>query len=432
MPASNTLFYGWILVAVLWVCYGFGISPAYYSWGIFANSVIEEFDLNRKQVGLIFTVFVLMYNSISPVCGIAIGRWGSRGVMVVGSLLCAAGCFWLSRATSYWQMIPSFGILCGAGVGLASILPCQTLGSFWFIRYRARAIAIIFTAGGAVGKLIASIDRWMLDNADWRTGWLLIAGMSLALAAITGLFVRNRPEEMGLHPDGDEPGTVDPTRANSDGENKSNSIPAPSWTAAQAIRTPQFFLIVAGSAAYAVPWGVLVSHGPVHLGDLGLDPGPAASLIGTMALVSVLGRFTGGLGDFVPPQLLLAAALALQCVGVAGLVFADTFALARGCVILVGFGFGAAYICIPVLFSKFFGREAFATTSGTRLLIVGLFNAAGPLVAGAIADATGSYRNAFMLLIAMLVIGVVCALAAKSPGDPPTSGALSGAAAPAA
>ena len=42
------IFYGWILVAVAWIIYGFGIAPAYYSWGQFAPKVIEELGLTHE------------------------------------------------------------------------------------------------------------------------------------------------------------------------------------------------------------------------------------------------------------------------------------------------------------------------------------------------------------------------------------------------
>ena len=49
--------------------------------------------------------------------------------------------------------------------------------------------------------------------------------------------------------------------------------------------------------------------------------------------------------------------------------------------ILIGIGFGMSYISIAAAFSSFFGRKAFATTTGTRFLIGGVFNAAMPPLA---------------------------------------------------
>ena len=387
-------FYGWILVGVAWIIYGFGVSPGYYSWALFTPEIIADLGLTRADTGFVFGLFTFVYSGIGPIAGMAISRWGVRAVMTAGSLTAALGFYLLSSADSLLECYLYYGLVAGVGIGLSTILPCQTLATNWFIRYRARAVAIIFIAGGVVGKLVTRFDRWMLEDYSWRDGWLVIAGVSLFLAILAAVFIRDSPEKMGLRPDGV---TGDAEAANEAAATSSGPV----WSALQAIKTPQFALLCLSGIGYALPWGVVVSHGRLHLEDLGFSTAMATSVLGTMILVSIVGRLTGSLGDFIKPEKVLAIAIALEGLGVVGLLYAKTAPLAYASTIAIGLGFGAAYISITVVFANFFGVAAFAKTAGTRFLITGIFNALGPGVAGRIFDSTGSYQAAFLTLIAI-------------------------------
>ena len=195
-------YYGWVMVAAGFVCYGFGLSPAYNSWGFYGPELVEDLGLSRAQIGSVFGLFGLMYSFAAPASGAAIGRWGLRLTMSLGSMVAAAGFYLLSRATSVWDCYLGFSIVGGIGIGLSSQLPCQTIASLWFRRYRARAMAIIISGGGFVGVGVPYFNRFMLEQADWRSGWEWIALTSVGVGVFAYLVVRDRPESVGLEVDG--------------------------------------------------------------------------------------------------------------------------------------------------------------------------------------------------------------------------------------
>ena len=391
-------FYGWFVVAVAWVLYGFGISPAYYSWGFFTPEIIDDLSLTRAQAGYIFGLFVFLYSGVGPITGMAISRWGIRRVITAGAALAAVGLFLVSTIQTALEGFIYYAVLGGIGIGLSTILPSQTLATNWFIKYRARAIAIILIAGGVVGQFVPFVDRWMIENHGWRTGWVVIAGISLAMAVIAALFVRDAPEPMGQHPDG-----IDPDDAESLSM-VAQSRTGPEWSVGDALRTRQFAILCLAGISFGLPWTVVVQHGRLHLQDLGMDAS-AAGIIGMMILVSIAGRLAGSLGDFVKPQVVFGAALALEGAGVSGLLFATSEAAAYASTVAIGLGFGAAYISSAVTFGEFFGRRAFATTNGIRGLIGGAVNAVAPGLAGAVFDSTGSYGPAFLTLVVITFVG---------------------------
>lgn len=410
MP-ERRLFYGWAMIPVAWFIYGFGISPAFYSWGIYLPQLLEDLDLSRTEVGAVFGLFTLCYSLCGPLVGMAISRWGLRWVMTAGSLVAAVGLALVSRADSAFDCYVGYSILGGLGIGFSTIVPAQNLASNWFVKYRATAIAIVMTAGGIVARVfVAPFDRYILENHTWREGWLAFAGISVLVAVTAAVFVKNTPEDMGLEPDGASGDTASVP--------SSDSAEPQDWTAAQALMTRQFWLIVVAGVAYAVPWGVVVNHGPLHLTDLGLDAGVAAVIIGNMAFVSIFGRLSGALGDVLAPQKLLGIALLVEAAGIGGLLLADSQTTAYFCVIAIGLGFGISYISVATVFSAFFGRRAFATTAGTRISITGIANSMGPPAAGMVFDSVGSYQIAFAALVVISLIGSVASFAARPPTHP--------------
>jgi len=105
--------------------------------------------------------------------------------------------------------------------------------------------------------------------------------------------------------------------------------------------------------------------------------------------------------------------------GCGGLVMARSVPLAVASVVLLGLGYGAAYISIPVVFGYFFGRRAFAGTSGVRIAILAISGWLGPRWAGAAADATGSYLGTFGVLALVCVAGAAAILMCPRPGAGP-------------
>lgn len=417
------IFYGWYIVAIAFVCYGFGIAPAYYSWGFYFPELSAELGYTKADLGMVFGLFTFLYSAVGPLVGYLQNKIGIRAIMTLGSILAAIGFVIVSKADSRIGFLIGFSVFGGVGIGMSTIIPTQTLGQNWFLRNRALAIAIIMCAGGIVGKIVPLIDAWVIENFDstWRAGWMLIAGISLGVGVLAYLFIRDTPEQLGLLRDG-APSTPEPKPEVNPTSNEVLPDPPPepelTWGPWQALMTPQFLLITLAGIGYATPWGVVIAHGRTHLGEQGLEMGVIASVMGSAALVSIVGRLFGILGDRVNPRYVIIGGLLIEGLGTAGFFFADSKNMAMLCLILIGIGFGSTYIGIPVLFSEYFGRKAFGTTAGTRMLITGVFNGSAPWVSGLIADRIG-YFIPFMGLAALAWIGAFATIICKSPGPPP-------------
>jgi MFS family permease len=409
-------FYGWYLLVAACFIYGFGITPGYYSWGQFFKALEDEFHYERRDLGLFAGVFTFLYSAVGPLVGWAQKRFSIRAVMTAGALIMSLGYFIVSRADSKLEFFIGFSILGGGGVGLSTIVPCQTLGQYWFLKRRSLAIAIMMASGGLVAPLITNLDEYILAHYSWRDGWVTVMCMSLAVAVVALVFVRDTPEQLGQHRDGLPPDTSVKSLLTA------RASVADLWTAQQAFRTPQFWLIVIAGTAYAVPWGVVIFHGASHIRAIpGLEDS-AGTLMGTLAIISIFGRLSGSLGDWLKPQTVLTVSLVLEGLGCVGFLYTSSYWMGVASFLFIGLGFGAAYVSIPVVFTDFFGRGAFGITSGVRMLITGVFNGLGPYLAGYLFDINKSYAIPFWGLFGVALLGAIAAAIAHNPGAPPSIG----------
>ena len=408
-------FYGWPMSAVAWLLYGFGVMP-FYSWGFLLPEMLAELDLSRADGGLAFGVGVLCGGLASPWVGVALTRYGTRRTMTAGFLLSAVAYLMLSRANGLWSVILVYGVFSTTVHAFATVLPTQNIASTWFLRYRARMLAFLLTASGILAPVMFSVNAWLVNTASWRTGWVVIGVLQGVLGVLAWLVIRDSPESVGQLQDGAR-SEAELERSRPRGEARDVDL----WSAREAVRTPQFALMLLCGIGYAVPWYVLNNHSRLHLEDLGFQVETAAAILSIMALVSTAGRLAGAFGDVLSPPRLLGLALAVEAVGVVLFTFATTTTAAYAAVILIGLGFGAAYISQAATFALFFGRRAFATTTGIRFMVGALFTATAPWLAGWWYDTRGSYTAIFLLLAMVTSVGAVVGWTIRSPRRTPES-----------
>ena len=461
MAARKPIYYGWILLGAAWVCYGFGLAPSSYGWTLLAPTMAEDLGIDRGAITGVRSLRTFLLTGLGPIVGFALTRWGLRWVMTAGFVLGSIGLFYLSRAETLLDCYIGYGWLGGGGLAFATVLPSQTLASNWFRRYRARAMAILLSAGGIVGFFMTRAIGAIEVRSSWHEAWFVTAVAAGAVAVIAAIFIRNTPEEIGQTLDGDvapgetppppssdrivrattewallllgsfrteKPGDPQPAseeKPTDSNETKAKDVNPPAakaeWTAAQAIRTPQFFLLLVAGQGYGVLWQVTQAHTGFHLRDLGFDAAARTGVIAIIPLVSILGRFSGALGDFIRPQRVLAVGLAIEALGMGALVLAKTTWIAYVAVAMVGIGFGASYITMGVVFADFFGRRAFATATGMRFFIGAILQAGVPILVGRIFDSTQSYTPAFLVLMGYGLFSAVIAFVCPRPGEPPGS-----------
>ena len=414
--ASERKFYGWYLVAALWVIYLINVGYAMYGASVVNTFMIKDLDMSRKTLGLGFALFMLLQGLPGSLIAMMINKKGIRYTLCFGSLLIIIGSALMATVVSTPLMFfLVFGVIMGLGVGFGRVLCLQTGVTLWFNRKRALAMSIALTAAGVGGFIAAPtlVNVLALTGNSWRAGWFFIGGLSLLAFIISILFVKNKPSDLGQYPDG-----INPSQAKFEGASaaKGSNVfkTADEWTTSQALKTGSIWLIFIGSVGFYVPYLLCVSHGVAHFMDQGFTKEAAAMSIGVLTLFSIIGRLLGGaIGDKIEPRFIWSISLLILFAGVLTGMVATTQLHIYLYAVLVGVGFGAAFVCMPTLFANYYGPKAFASIMGTLFPLLTIFASSAPFIAGWIFDSMGSYRIAFIGASVFCLIGALTLLLAK-------------------
>ena len=163
--------------------------------------------------------------------------------------------------------------------------------------------------------------------------------------------------------------------------------------------------------------GAVHTHQVAFLQDTGQSLELAATITGVSLGMSMAGRFAAGwVSEHFPrPHYILAGCLLMQAVGTGFLMYLDllgAWSLALF-ILLFGLGYGGMIVLWPLTVGHDFGRQAFGTIAGVLGTIgLSIGGASGPIIAGAIFDALGSYDWAFVGCIGLFIAGAGAALTA--------------------
>jgi MFS family permease len=409
-PKPNTRrFYGWWLLFFLWVVYTLPIGFGYYSPVVLAPFMIQELGWSRGEIMVGVTAAMLLFGLTSPLTAWLITRIGARKTIVIGGGIAASAALLMSRAGHVYPLFVTLAVFLGLGVSMSAMIPVQTVAIAWFHARRALALGLVL-GGGAVGGFLApQFINWFVQRtgSNWRMGWFLIGMASLAGAAVAWVTVRNRPADVGQHPDGTAPGGRTSIRTSGQGWTARTYRTKDVWTVREALGTRTFWLLILAVTGTFYLWQVIATQGPLHLQDRGFAPAMSAFLYSLSIGLSVVGRFTiAALGDRIEPRILFA--LGSLCVLTGGVLFwsvsPESMWTAYLFPLLAGFGFGAAYVCVPTITGNYWGPEAFPGVAGIFSPIATLVQSSAAPLAGLLYDLQGTY---FKIMLASWVAASV-------------------------
>lgn len=412
-------FYGWWLLFFLWFAYTMSIGVAFYSTVVLYPFMIAETGWARGEVMMGFTIIMLIMGFTAPLTAWMINRSGARTTMFIGGLIAAVASFLMGLYGHTYSVFLALSVPIGLGVSLASVLPVQTVAISWFNRRRALALGLVL-GGGAIGGFLApQLVSAVVTSAggNWRIGWFIIAIASAIGAMVALLGVRNYPSDLGQHPDGLAADGAKAADAATTRASRTYRTTA-RWTVRSAVKTPAlWFLIIAVSGSFFL-WYMVLTQTPLHLRDRGFDPAMAAFFYSLALGLSIVGRFAiAAVGDIVEPRILFA--IAVLCILLGGILFwfvsPSAMWIAYLYPFLAGFGFGAAYICIPTIIGNYWGTEAFAGINGLTTPITMVFEAIAAPLAGFLYDLQHTYFNILLIAWVGAAIGFTAMLLCKPP-----------------
>ncbi|MBT6501112.1 MAG: MFS transporter [Deltaproteobacteria bacterium] len=407
LPDSNRgIFYGWWIVAssivILFASSGIG----FYAHGVILDPIRAQYGWSKGVVSSAIT----LYFAASAFAGIFVGqkidKYGPKPFLIGGALVFSLSYFLLSRIDQVWQLFFVY-FLVAVGWSGSSLLSVNTLITNWFIQKRGLAMSITMTGLSLGGMVLVPLASYLIVAEGFQTAIISLSVIyALVIIPCTLFFIKARPSDLNLQPDGVAKEAYVRTDKNSNLKYESQLR---TWTRKEAFATSTFWsIVIAFSLALCVQMAFLVhqvSFLSIYLGKMG-----AAAAVSITAGASIMGRLT--LGTFVDrfdKRYTAMICFLAQGLAVLTLAFSQQVAVLYFCTFLFGLTMGSMLMMLPLITGECFGMVSFGMISG----MIGVFSTSGaslgPMIAGFIFDATQSYQMAFILfasfsLVAMLVV----------------------------
>ncbi len=408
---NDRFFYGWVMLGVGALGL-FASGPAQsHTFSAFITPISTDLGLSRTSVSMAYAGATLLASIGLPFMGRLVDRFGFRTITLWISLLYGAALIAFGYVANLILLACGFATLRFLGQG-SLMLNSNGLVSQWFSRKRGFALALTALGFSLSMAVHPPVAQWLIDHVGWRQAWLWmgLATWALLLPAVSTL-IQNKPEDLGLRPDGTPPEAPEDRAAAAE--------PAPAADAAdiglslkEATRTTAFWIIAVGAGSLSLLVTGMFFHQVSILSDQGLSPQTASRIFPISAATMVVFMpVAGRLLDRFPTQRVFAGALLVMGCALLALAFVNDIASAIAYSVIFGIANAASHTNIAYVWPRFFGRKHLASILGVAQMVTVVGASVGPLPFGIAYDLFGSYTGA---LVAAAGLPVFCAVAVLS------------------
>ena len=379
---------GWkpLASAVIGKAFSFGTIPIYVV-GVFTIPLGEAFGWSRGEIAFSFTVATFTSASLSALVGWLCDRFGSRPLVIVGTIgyafgmaIIATSSDWLLRYYASWSLATMLG------VGASAIALTRFVAG-WFERKRGLALGIMLMGSGLTAATAPPFVATLIENFNWRAGYLGLSAMILLVGVpIIFFWFKDAPREKSA--------TGQAAARRSTGFRL-------------AFESRAFWLMsIAFCAATFGIAGLISSFAPI-LEDAGYTRVQAGTLTGLIGIFVMVGRLgVGYLLDHMWAPGLTFVALCFGAVTCGLLTLPELpvwmVVLAAFC---LGVSAGAEWDALSYLTAREFGLKSYGRVYSLLVISVAVITAISPPIFGNTFDQQGSYRQVLLISMVLLVLG---------------------------
>lgn len=406
------------MVAGLSVVSGVNMSLGGVNFGSFIAPMSRDLRFDTTLFGLASAARSLATAFFSPQLGKLLDARGSRIPLAIAGVAAAAILCGMALINAGWQMIVLMALIGGigmqGGVSLYSAVPITR----WFVRKRGHALSMAFVGGPIALLLTLPGTPWLIDQVGWRAAWAIIGiagGLTVTLVAL--LLVHDRPEEMGLLPDGMTTAALEEEKAAiASGALTSSVLDEYPWTREEALRTRSFWLLGIAFGIANLGTGAFVLFRIPYFIEKGISPTLSGAGAASDALIVAIGTFFIGLWiDRMSLRHAGALGSLLNLVSFIIALVADNIALMFLANLVFGLGQVFNSAVRNLIWPAYFGRAHAGAIRGAAFTVQMVFGTIGAPLAGVLRDLTGTYTLAWIIFMIPSAIGMIMILFAHPP-----------------
>ena len=396
MMTRSKIFYGWWIVLACFLISFYVGSVVFFGLTAFVEPFINEFGWSYTQVSLASSLRGLEMGLFAPFVGFLVDRFGSRKLILFGTIIIGLALILLSRTQTLAMLYGAYILLALGAGGCTSVVLIVAVAN-WFDRKVGTALGVMASGTGASGLAVPVIVR-LIDVYEWRMT-LIILGLGMwALAIPIAFVIRNSPEAYGFFPDGDIP--KPPLSFKAEDKEKANS---PDFKAI--LKNETFVCLSLIEAFRMMAVSAVVFHVMPYLGSVGLSRTTAGFVAAGIPLCSIIGRFGfGWLGDVFQKRYVMAITFCLMATGMLAFSSIHIYWVILPFLLLFAPGFGGSMVLRGALLREYFGRKSLGKMLGIIMGSAAMGGVIGPTLAGYIFDTTGSYRPVWFIYCGTLMV----------------------------
>jgi MFS family permease len=411
---------GWVILGIASAGVFMSAPGQSYSVAAFIDPMLTELHLNRTGYSAAYLVATLLGGLTLPWVGRKVDEFGARKMMPLVAVLLGFACVWMGSIQHIVGLYIGFSMIRCLGQGSLTLISTWLIGE-WFEHRRGLATGLVGLGGALSVMFFPWFNDQLIGQFGWRNAWMILAAIVWIVLVVPGvLFIRNRPEDMGLLPDWKKPGDKTTSPKQKSVEKKTRwAIIEPttdSWTVQEARQTPTFWKLVAAVSVCSMIGTGLIFHQTSLLAEKDVLRENALWMLGVQAMVATLVSIVAGyLTDRVEARYMLAFSMLFLSLALLLLIFLPSPKFAFLYSALLGMQGGIIRTTGTVVWINYYGRLHQGAVRGFALSLMVIAAAFGPLPLALANDNWGSYQTTLIAFLILPVIAGFTVLSAKQP-----------------
>lgn len=382
--------------------------------GVLLVPLEQAMGWSVAAISVAVAINVTLYGAMGPFAAAFM-----EGVGVRKMILIALGLMAVSTTLSTFVMTPAqlaltWGLGVGLGIGVVSMVFAAVIATRWFAKGRGLVYGAL-TGSAAAGQLVfLPLLAWSAQTYGWRSVGLVCSGAAILVAIPVALWMRDRPESLGITRWGEDASTVVHAASLRHGTNPLHNTFAVLGRAAHS----RDFWLVAGTffICGATTNGYIGTHFMAMCGDVGIPQVRAAGLVATIGIFSMVGSTAAGwLSDRFASRYLLFTFYGLRGLSLfllpLAITGANTAYILPAFIVFYGLDWLATGAPNVRALSEALGKEDVPIAFGWIGVAHQIGAGTSTMIAGIIRTTTGSYASTFDLFGGLCILAALASLA---------------------